>query len=155
MAKCKYDEGSIFLVPLRTGGYARGVVSRCDGRGLVFGYFFGPRFNSLPDEADVVRINTKDAILIGQFGDIGLQKGEWPIISRITNWERKSWPMPLFTSSAEFDDYITVTEYDDDTLDTKSVTTRHRSEFDHVELLKDQVMGYGSVEKKLTILLEK
>jgi hypothetical protein len=40
--KLPYSEGSVFLVPLRKGGYARGVVARASpkGKGLL-GYFFG------------------------------------------------------------------------------------------------------------------
>ena len=155
MAKYNYEEGSVFFVPLRTGGYARGLVARCDGRGLVFGYFFGPRFASIPNEVDASHLKACDAILFGQFSDIGLRKGEWPIVARIANWERQLWPMPMFASNAEHEDSMVLTEYDEDTLNVKSVVTKPRSEISANDFPIDRVMGYGSVEKKLTQLLEK
>jgi len=42
--KSIYDEGSVFLIPLRDGGFARGVVARiAPKRKVLLGYFFGPR----------------------------------------------------------------------------------------------------------------
>lgn len=38
-----YREGSRFAVPLRQGGYAVGLVARVNPRGVLLGYFFGPR----------------------------------------------------------------------------------------------------------------
>lgn len=154
MSKYDYEEGSVFFVPLRTGGFARGVVARCDGRGLVFGYFFGPRFASIPNDVEANQLKAGDAILIGKFGDIGLRKGEWPVVAKISTWQRESWPMPLFSSRAERDDYVALAEYDEDTFELKRVTTRPRSEVADEDFLVDRVMGYGSVEKKLTELLQ-
>ena len=51
--KLPYSEGSVFLVPLRNGGYARGVVARATGEGKgLFGYFFGPRLASCHRRSD-------------------------------------------------------------------------------------------------------
>jgi hypothetical protein len=45
--KLPYSEGSVFVVPLRKGGCARGVIARASRRGrVILGYFFGPRFAS-------------------------------------------------------------------------------------------------------------
>ena len=149
----KYEHGSIFFVPLRDGGFARGIVARFDGRGLVFGYFFGPRLSTVPRELDQTKLFAKDAILVGQFGDIGLRNGEWPLVAKLEDWNSESWPMPLFTSHAEREDQVILTEYDEYTLDTKKVMTKLRTEVDAAMLPIDRVMGYGSVEVKLTTLL--
>src|SRR2546427_613319 len=91
-----YSEGTVFFVPLRKGGYARGVVARASREGKVLlGYFFGPRLPS----ADVTECGDLDpakAILRLRFGDLGLINGEWPIRGRVPGWDRSRWPMPHF-----------------------------------------------------------
>ena len=99
MAKKKlpYSEGSVFLVPLTTGGFGRGVVARADpkGRGGLFGYFFAPCLASTNNVAldDFMPCN---AILRVRFGDLGLINGEWPVCGQVPNWDRSQWPMPDF-----------------------------------------------------------
>ena len=91
-----YSEGSTFFIPLRNGGYARGVVARAspDGKG-VMGYFFGPRLSSTGRVA-WDDLDPANAILRIRFGDLGLINGEWPICGEIPNWNRSEWPMPDF-----------------------------------------------------------
>jgi hypothetical protein len=91
-----YSEGSIFLVPLRDIGYARGVVGRATKKGKgVFGFFFGPRLTSHTaiTEADLL---PNQAILRARFGDLGLINGEWPILGMLANWNRSEWSIPDF-----------------------------------------------------------
>lgn len=96
MKKLPYSEGTLFLVPLRGGGFARGLVARATLRGKVlFGYFWGPRLSSQ------LQVTSEDvepgkAILRAHFSDLGLIKGPWPIISLLPNWNRSHWPMPDF-----------------------------------------------------------
>ncbi len=74
--KLPYSEGCVFLVPLREGGYARGVVARAAPQGKVlFGYFFGPRIDSVGKIAleDLVPGNE---VLRVRFGDLGLIEGK-------------------------------------------------------------------------------
>jgi hypothetical protein len=94
--KLPYSEGSVFLVPLRKGGYARGVVARASpkGKGLL-GYFFGPRLSSA-DIAKVDNLDPNSAMLRVIFGDLGLINGEWQILGVVPNWDRTQWPMPDF-----------------------------------------------------------
>ncbi len=52
MAKSlNYSEGDCISIPLREGGYARGVVARMNGSGIIFGYFFGPFIENESDLA--------------------------------------------------------------------------------------------------------
>jgi hypothetical protein len=89
-----YSEGSAFVVPLRSGGYARGVVARAAPKGKVlFGYFFGPILAS-QDEATLDGLRPTDAILRVRFGDLGLVQGDWPTLGFIPGWRRSEWPMP-------------------------------------------------------------
>src|SRR3990172_250775 len=91
-----YREGTWFAVPLCTTGYAVGVIARSAGNGPVFGYFFGPKRDDVPELATVAHLDRRDAIWIGQFGDLGLLEGEWPVIGDAPNWNRDDWPLPPF-----------------------------------------------------------
>jgi hypothetical protein len=71
-----YTEGTCFYVPLRNGGFARGVVTRMDGNGGIFAYFFGPKLNQPENPFD--HLQWRDSILSGRCGDLGLLKGAWP-----------------------------------------------------------------------------
>ena len=78
--KLTYLEGSAFLVPLPSGGYARGVVARTAPKGkILLGYFFGPPLDQGADPR-LESLNAKDAILCVRFGDLGLIEGHWPIL---------------------------------------------------------------------------
>ena len=93
MKKLPYSEGSIFLVPLEGGGYARGVIARSAPKGkILLGYFFGPRIQA-DEDIHLDRIKAEDSVLRLLFGDLGLIKKEWPIIGQIPNWDRTKWPM--------------------------------------------------------------
>lgn len=155
MAKHKYhyDVGTIFSVPLRDGGYAIGVVARCDHKGLVFGYFFGPRLETIPESVAWRDLKAEKAVLIGQFGDIGLKNGEWKLVGAIEQWNPDVWPMPGFCSAGEDENVVTISYYDDTTFEIKSVITEPRSA-ETAKLPVDRVMGYGAVEIRLTRLLE-
>jgi len=94
MRKTPCSEGSIFLVPLPTGGYARGVVARSSQR-ILFGYFFGPGF-SRAEDVHLQGLTPDAAILKARFGDLGLVEGTWKIIGKLIEWDRSQWPMPSF-----------------------------------------------------------
>lgn len=93
MKKLPYSEGSVFLVPLEGGGYARGVVARSAPKGkILLGYFFGPRVEAESDFS-LDSLNSEHSVLRLIFGDLGLMKNEWPIVGSIPNWDRAKWPM--------------------------------------------------------------
>jgi len=93
MKKLPYSEGSVFLVPLEGGGYARGVIARSAPKGkILLGYFFGPRVEAESD-LSLDSLNAENSVLRLIFGDLGLIKNEWPIIGSIPNWDRAKWPM--------------------------------------------------------------
>lgn len=152
MAKVRanYEPGTWFLVPLRDGGYARGVVARMNGRGIVFGYFFGPRLSD-PDQPMPNDLSPEDRVLWGQFGDPGLTKGEWPILGVAEGWNPSDWPMPPFVRIDEDAGVAFLSRYDEETLECTSEERCSR------ELAKthpyDRLMGYGAVEIRLTKLL--
>ena len=94
--KINYNEGTCFLVPLRNKGFARGIVARMDGKGQIFGYFFGPKIESFDNVNNFENLNYKDSVLVGMFGDLGLLNKEWKILDTLPNWNKDDWPMPQF-----------------------------------------------------------
>lgn len=150
MNEINYSEGSVFLVPLRDGGYARGVVARMAPEGKVLlGYFFGPRLASTRD-GTLDGLVPGEAILCIRFGDLGLINGEWPIVGKIPNWERSKWPMPMFVRRDDLSRKAWLVRYSND--DPNEIEEEFRTDFDS-KLGIDSLAGYGYVEIKLTRLL--
>lgn len=149
--KLPYSEGTAFIVPLRKGGYARGVVARASSEGKVlFGHFFGPRLSSI-DAVQLDDLEPSKSISRIRFGDLGLINGEWPIRGRISNWDRSKWPMPDFVRKDPLGQRrpILVRYSDSDPNEIESET--HVS--DDGGLAMDSMLGYGAVEIMLTKLL--
>jgi len=148
-----YKEGDWFGVPLRTGGYAVGLVARARRGGkILFGYFFGPRRERLPTAEELNRYSPGEAILHGRFGDLGLLNGEWPVLGQLGAWDRRAWPMPPL---ARIDEHAgkawKVTYSEDDpsvVLDESPCDPTSANRFS-----RDSLMGYGAVEIRLTKLL--
>jgi Immunity protein 26 len=150
--KLPYQEGSIFVLPIRTGGYARGVVARKAPRGKVlFGYFFGPLLSSVRS-APVDGLNPSQATFRVRFGDLGLINGEWKVIGSIRDWNRAEWLMPAFIRKDPLGKRksLVVTYSDTDPLRIES----ERPFDDDSGLDSDTLYGYGAVEIVLTKLLK-
>jgi hypothetical protein len=147
-----YSEGSVFLVPLRDGGFARGVVARVASKGsIVFGYFFGPRLES-PAAATFGDLDSAKAALRIRFGDLGLMNGEWRLIDRIVDWNPARWPMPEFGSRDPLTGKAWVTRYCD--KDPRREESRRQVNTESIsDLPDDGLYGYGAAEIRLTKLL--
>ena len=150
MAKKKsYTTGTWFGVPLRAGGYARGVVARVGNGGILFGYFFGPKLDSL-SEGVPASVYPEDRIHWGQFGHLGLVKGKWPLLGVDTNWENENWPMPSMVRVDEHAGIAFMSQYDD----SISFISEERCDPSLVDSHPyDALMGAGAVEIRLTKLL--
>lgn len=142
--------GTWFAVPLRSGGFARGIVARSSGKGTVFGYFFGQKLDLLGNMSDLESLSPSDSILIGQFGDRGLVRGEWEVLGEADNWDPSIWPLPNFSRIDEAEGTALKI--------TLSEQLRHVSEEPCepavlTNLPEDSVMGQGYVEHLLTSML--
>jgi hypothetical protein len=148
--KLPYSEGSLFFVPLRKGGYARGVVARVSRRGkILLGYFFGPRVET----SDSVMLDGLDpavAVLRVRLGDLGLISGKWPIVGNLPYWDRTKWPMPDFVRREELSRKAWIVRRAD--TDPRQIDSEWPTDFAS-ELPDDSLSGYGAVEIKLTKLL--
>jgi len=150
--KVPYSEGDVFAVPLRDGGYALGVVGRMDGKGSVLGYFFGHRYDEVPDLAHVGELNAVDNVLVQIFGDLGLIRGKWPVLGRLRVWRPEEWPMPAFGRHEELTGrYLRVEYADDDPNSRPREVEVPREEYQH--LPEDGLAGFGFTEARLTRLL--
>ena len=149
----KLNEGSVFTIPLRSGGFARGVIGRVGDGGVLFCYFYGPKLKTIEDACIDNSLAPHRHLLWGQCGDLGLQKGEWVLIGSISNWSRKNWILPQFLRLDEHSGKAFISSYHEDTL---SLIDEHRVGIETLDLdkyPKASVMGYGFVEIKLTKIL--
>jgi hypothetical protein len=147
-----YKEGTVFLVPLRGGGFARGVVARVAKSEILLGYFFGPRLSS-SSSVDVSGLDPSRPDLRVRFGDLGLIDGEWRTCGEIGAWDRREWPMPEFVRKDPFGKKGDIlVRYSDN--DPARIETEHAVS-DATGLEPDAVLGYGAVEIKLSKLLGK
>lgn len=152
MAGRKYAEGDWFAVPLRSGGYAVGVVARASRGGVLLGYFFGPEHHQLPPLADVEMLRPEDAIHVQRFGHLGLQQGTWPVLGRVDAWDRSAWPTPTFVRYEELTGRSFRVTYDPD--DPNQLVREVEVAPGQLEQgPRDAMAGAGAVEKILTSLL--
>jgi hypothetical protein len=148
-----YSEGTVFLVPLKNGGYCRGVVARTGPEGQVlFGYFFGPRLISAGN-AERGDLEPSQAILRARFGDLGLINSEWQILGSVPQWRRTQWPIPDFVRRDLLGRKkpVRVRYADDNPSRIESETPVQEEEV--AGLAADSMSGYGAIEIKLTKLL--
>jgi hypothetical protein len=152
MATPRYREGDWFAIPLRESGYAVGIVARANPKGVLLGYFFGPRREAKPSLDDVVALRPSRATLVGKFGHLGLTGGTWPILGRAEAWVRSEWPMPVFVRYEELTGRSFNVFYDPD--DPNKFSREEQISPGRAEQgPKDGLMGAGAVERILTSLL--
>lgn len=152
MKRLPYSEGTWFAVPLRTGGYATGVVARMAPQGkIVLAYFFGPRRDAVPALPEIEGLRATDAIKCVRLGDLGMVNGEWPIVGTSSAWARIDWLMPSFFRRDPLSKHVWLVRYSDS--DPSRVEQEILVSEDVADLEEDSLCGYGSVEIKLTKLL--
>ncbi len=148
--KLGYSAGDFFVVPLRNGRFATGLVARiAPGGRVVLGYFFGPS-QARPATVEVVRrYRPSDAVMVAKFGDLSLQGGEWPLIGRV-DWNPEEWRMPVFGRISG--ELAWRVEYPDE--NPLAVPREIRCSPEEVASFpSDNVLGSGAVEIKLGKLL--
>ena len=144
-------EGDLFAVPLCEGGYAVGVVARKGQGGVLLGYFFGPRRQKVPTLDEIQGLAPKDAILVEQFGHLGLRDRTWPILGAMKPWNRDAWPIPDLCRTESLTGRTWRVTYGED-LATPLRKERCTAEV-AATLLPDSLAGAGAVEIGLTKLL--
>ncbi|RWM98211.1 MAG: hypothetical protein EOR84_11365 [Mesorhizobium sp.] len=152
MKRLNYQEGTWFLVPLRSGGYAVGLVGRMAPKGrIILAYFFGPRLDSVPTLDEIRGFQPKDSVRCLRVGDLGLVNGDWRILGRSPDWDGSHWPVPQFVRRDELSKRSWLVTYSD--LDPSVVEKEEPFRSDQV-LERDALYGYGAVELLLTKVIE-
>ncbi len=146
----KYSEGDCFVLELRSGGFARGVIARTSrGGGVVQVYIFGPRLQAVPSDCWLDRLSPDDAVLVARVGDLSVSNGDWPVVGRIQKWERDAWPAPPYVRRDDIRRMAWLVRYDDS--DISCVSTEEPLAFERVgEFDRDAVLGAGAVEIVVT-----
>lgn len=151
--KQKYSEGDLFGVPLADGGFGVGLVVRKSKRGVLFGYFFGPRREDIPALDELHGLEPARSVLAGLFGDLDIRDSLWPVIGGMPGWSRERWPLPYFKGRGESDDGSTVRiTRDEDDLTTKLSIVKFPSAASF-EGVKDGLMGSGFAALRLNRLI--
>ena len=145
-----YLEGSFFALPLRGGGFARGVVARAAPEGAVlYGYFFGPKL-SFPNDGQLDDMRPDLAIAQMIFSDLALLNGEWKVLGSLPNWRRNDWRMPNFIRRDPIGKRAWLVRRSD--VDPSRIDSEEPVAFE-TDLPLNTSSGYGSVEIKLTHIL--
>lgn len=147
-----YRDGDWFAVPLRDGhGYGVGIVARHDGRGGVIGYLFDHRSEKVPTLEEVSGFRPSEAIRVMRFGDLGLVKGQWPVLGQRGEWQPDEWPIPDFGRREPTGRAFRVIYSADDLRGPVREEPITDSACD--KLPRDALSGSGAVERVLTELL--
>jgi hypothetical protein len=153
MALVKYGEGDWFAVPLLDGGFAIGLVARSNPKGVLLGYFFGPKRMSVPTLNETKSLKAEDAVLVGRVGYLGILHGKWPLLGHLDDWDRSEWPIPIFARYEQLTGRSFHTYYDDD--DPNRLLREVQVPPGDAELApNDGLMGAGFAEGVLTRLLD-
>jgi hypothetical protein len=152
MVKRKYEEGTWFAVPLRTSGFAIGVIARKKARyPILLGYFFGPKRDELPSFDETRCLSASAAIEVCRFGDLHVHDGTWPLLGLDATFRRENWPFPKFGRVPPVG-ACSLIEYGHDPASPIRQTVI--SHADAVRQPQDCMCGAGSVEIGLTRLLD-
>lgn len=145
------QEGDWFSVPLKEGGYALGVVARKGKKGVLLGYFFGPIRSRLPALEAARALSADEAVLVEIFGDLYLRRQMWPVLGKLSSWDREKWPMPLFGRTDDMSGRAWKIVYSDDPSAAPTVIPCGPEEASRYR--KDGLSGAGAVEVELTEIL--
>jgi len=149
MSGATYREGDWFTVPLRDGTFASGCLARTSRRGVLFGYFFGPKRAEPANINELERLAPTDASLLCMFGHLALKTGKWPVIGQRGCWNRAEWPIPLLARHEEFSERAFLERYNDNDpsqLMEETAVTTERAE----GVPASALFGAGAVEIELT-----
>ena len=144
--------GDLFAVPLSPGGYAVGILARARPRGkVVLAYFFGPRWDTVPELGDVMSVRAESSVLIALVSTLGLKDGSWQIVGQQTPFDPAAWPMPRFASV----DPITGKTWEISCSERDPMVEVGRRVVDGSgeRLPSDGLLGHVLVERRLSTLL--
>lgn len=144
--KKKIAEGDIVAVPATdNNGYFVSVVARTleahTLSGEVLLYFFGPRQMKVPDMVSIGPLDPKKAIDIVRTGVIRIHEGVWPVVGKLTEFDRSHWQIPIFGRVDLLDPSCgVIVRYIDDSLAGPRVEEK-TSSAEAQQHIQDQLVG--------------
>lgn len=149
MKSLPYREGTLFAVPLKSGGYGVGLVARIAPKGkIILVYLFGSKHLQLPNADELISANPDDATRRLRCSDLGLINRKWTIIGEKKIWEAEKWPMPKFFHKDSLSSRIFIREYSDS--DPSKLDRQYNTASVEANLEPDGLHGYELVESILT-----
>ena len=150
--RLNYSEGTWFAVPLTSGCFGVGVVARATKKGrVILVYHFGPKREAVPSLSEVAGLDPSAAVRVTRIGDLHLIDGKWPILGQSPEWQRESWPMPMFTRTPPFLNHAYNVSYSD--VDPNCVVSETKVPLGISTFARDTMQGAGAVEIELSRLL--
>jgi hypothetical protein len=152
--KINYSEGDCFLVPLKNGGYARGVVARLNGKGKVCSFFFLPRYEHITDAIIDDYLTPANSLYVSFHSDSGfIVDNRWKVFGKISPWVRDDWHLPVFGfTNTLLDERGELRYYDDKTLEKINEETVSVEKV--ANLPEDGAAGSGYIEGRLAIIIK-
>lgn len=147
MKKIKVFEGHLFIVPLNDKEFCIGLVTRYYRRRML-AYFFKPKWYKIPTLEEVEPIKEENTILIAKAGAEPIIDGEWPIIGKLSNWDKEKWSVPtLYTLSVGTPNaYLVYTNDKDPFLIDRTVECLRK---DAYKYFPDTYYGLGTIPSDL------
>lgn len=152
--KNKYEEGTWFLVPLYGCVFSAGVVARVSmsSKGVLLGYFFQNVYMRPPGLDELCDLSPEEACEALIFGDMGLKKGEWPILGRCDAWSSEDWHMPKFMRAEPISGRRYEVFYDTNDP-AKRLGERELKYGEYVNLKNDSLFGHIAVQRYISHVL--
>ena len=142
--------GDVFGVPLPGGGYAIGLIARVSRqhRGILLGFFFGPRRPELPEVGGLCLGGPEDAVLVGMFGGRPIRHGTWPVLGSIEEWEPHRWEVTRFLRRPSMGPPWIVTYDADDPSVQLAEVVANPDDIDP-NMPAETLMGHAQVPRRL------
>lgn len=146
-----FGVGDWLAIPLRDGGFGTGLVVIVDRSEIILGYFFGPRYATMPSLGMMSEKRPEDAVLVAICGALGIIQGKWKLLGKLPEWSPPAWPIPDFGRVDGISEHGYRVHYGKDLAEPDS--ERRVSAEEAKGLPEDGLFGAGAVEIRLTELL--
>lgn len=120
--------------------------------GILFGYFFGTRFEAVPEASEFARLSAGEAVWVVEFSYLGLRNGSLKLVRCTWPWNKEPWPFPSFSHRDPITGRYWRRRLDETDLAT-TLSQEPISEEEAIKLPEDGLAGAVFVEKRLSRLL--
>lgn len=146
--KVKIMEGDIFILPLKNGKYAIGLVA-ISAKNCILAYYFNLMLDKESD-FDMEIIQKERTILIQMVSTLGFSEESWKIIGKLDSFTDSVWTLPNFQQYSELSKCYYSTIHDSKLEEV----SRHKiDEKEASKLYPSGMAGYVYAENVLLKLL--